>query len=121
LSTCIGGPGLTLKGQGPWRGRDVLLIPGCTGASASSLHQPHDPGAADIGTYLLPATWWSSRPVKGAGIHLASFDLDALRAYRRAETMGNAFRRPAAYRSLTDAHIAGILVRVDRYGRPPRV
>jgi len=27
------------------------------------------------------------------GIHLASFDLDALRAYRRAETMGNAFRR----------------------------
>jgi hypothetical protein len=56
---------------------------------------------------------------EGAGIHLASFDLDALRACRRAETMGNAFRRPAAYRSLTDAHIAGIFVRVDRYGRSP--
>jgi hypothetical protein len=37
------------------------------------------------------------------------------------ETMGNAFRRPAAYRSLTDAHIADIFVRVDRYGRPPGV
>jgi hypothetical protein len=46
---------------------------------------------------------------------------DALRAYRRAETMGNAFRRPAAYRPLTDAHIADIFVRVDRYGRPPGV
>ena len=56
--------------------------------------------------------------VDGAGIHLASFDLDALRAYRSAETMGNAFRRPAAYRSLTDAQIADIFVRVDRL-RPP--
>ena len=33
----------------------------------------------------------------------------------------SAFRRPAAYRSLTDAHIADIFVRVDRYGRPPGV
>jgi hypothetical protein len=30
---------------------------------------------------------------EGACIHLASFDLDALRAYRRAETTGNAVRR----------------------------
>ena len=30
---------------------------------------------------------------ESAGIRLASIDLDALRAYRRAETMGNAFRR----------------------------
>jgi N-carbamoylputrescine amidase len=58
---------------------------------------------------------------EGAGIHLASFDLDALRAYRRAETMGNALRRPAAYRSLTDTHIADIFVRLVRYGRPPGV
>jgi len=41
-----------------------------------------------------------------------------LRAYRSAETMGNAFRHPAAYRSLTDAQIADIFVRVDRL-RPP--
>jgi hypothetical protein len=39
----------------------------------------------------------------------------------RAFIRGNAFRRPAAYRSLTDAHIADIFVRVDRYGRPPGV
>jgi N-carbamoylputrescine amidase len=44
-----------------------------------------------------------------------------LRAYRRAETTGNAFRRPAAYRSLTYARIAHIFVRVDRYGRSPGV
>ena len=61
-------------------------------------------------------------PCRGvADLDLASFDLDALRAYRRAETTGNAFRRPAAYRSLTDAHIADIFVRVDRYGHPPGV
>jgi len=58
---------------------------------------------------------------EGACIHLASFDLDGPRAYRRAEITGNAFRRPAAYRSLTDAHIAHIFVRVDRYGRSPGV
>ena len=32
-----------------------------------------------------------------------------------------AFRRPAAYRFLTDAYIVGIFVRVDRYGRPSGV
>jgi hypothetical protein len=58
---------------------------------------------------------------EGAGSQLASFDLNALRAYRRAETMGDAFGRPVAYRSLTDAHIAGIFVRVDHYGRSPGV
>jgi hypothetical protein len=50
-----------------------------------------------------------------------AFDLDALRAYRHAEIMGNAFRRPAAYRCLTGAPIAGIFVLVGRYGRPPGV
>jgi N-carbamoylputrescine amidase len=59
--------------------------------------------------------------VAPAATTVASFDLDALRAYRRAENMGNALRRPAAYRSLTDAHIADIFVRVDRYARPPGV
>ena len=54
-------------------------------------------------------------------IYLASFDLDALRAYRRAETLGNAFHRPAAYRSLIDACIADIFVRVNRYGCSPGV
>lgn len=58
---------------------------------------------------------------EGAGIHLAFSDFEALHAQRRAETMGNAFRRPAAYRSLTDAYIAGIFVRLVRYGRPPGV
>jgi len=57
---------------------------------------------------------------EGAGIHLASFDLDALRAYRPPRPWQR-LPPPAAYRSLTDARIAGIFVRVDRYGRPPGV
>jgi predicted amidohydrolase len=37
---------------------------------------------------------------------VADFDLDRLRAFRRAETQGDAYRKPAAYTSLlrSDAH-----------------
>jgi len=31
---------------------------------------------------------------------------------------GNTFRRPAAYRPWTDAHIAGIVARADRQAPP---
>jgi len=31
------------------------------------------------------------------GIWLASFDMDAIRAYRRRETWGDAYRKPRAY------------------------
>jgi hypothetical protein len=40
-------------------------------------------------------------------------------AVDRAETMGNAVRRPATV--LTDTHTAGIFIRVGRYGHPPGV
>jgi N-carbamoylputrescine amidase len=39
---------------------------------------------------------------EGPGIHLAAFDLDALRAYRAREPWGGAFRRPPAYGALLD-------------------
>jgi N-carbamoylputrescine amidase len=57
---------------------------------------------------------------EGEGIHLARFDLDALRAYRARETLGNAFRRPHLYRAITDQGIREPFVRVDEAGAPWR-
>ena len=37
----------------------------------------------------------------GEGVYLATLDLDALREYRGRETMGDAYRKPHAYRRLT--------------------
>lgn len=50
------------------------------------------------------------------GIFLASFDLNRLRAYRRRETLGNAFRRPHRYGLLTAPSVAAPFVRVDAVG-----
>ena len=36
----------------------------------------------------------------GEGVYLATLDLDALREYRARETMGDAYRKPSAYRRL---------------------
>ncbi len=36
----------------------------------------------------------------GEGVYLATLSLDALREYRRRETMGDAYRKPTAYRRL---------------------
>jgi predicted amidohydrolase len=36
----------------------------------------------------------------GEGVYLATLNLDALREYRRCETMGDAYRKPSAYRRL---------------------
>ncbi|MBY8876332.1 carbon-nitrogen hydrolase family protein [Actinacidiphila acidipaludis] len=55
-----------------------------------------------------------------AGVYPAVFDLDALRDYRRRETWGNAFRRPAAYRPLTEEAVRDPFLRVDPAGHPPR-
>jgi predicted amidohydrolase len=47
------------------------------------------------------------------GVHLARFDLDRLRAFRRLETQGNAYRRPGAYAALTSPRVAPPFVRDD--------
>jgi N-carbamoylputrescine amidase len=57
---------------------------------------------------------------EGEGIHLARFDLDALRAYRARETLGNAFRRPHLYRAISDHGVREPFVRVDEAGAPWR-
>lgn len=48
------------------------------------------------------------------GIYLASFPMDALRAYRQKEVHGNAYRRPAKYRLLLSEEIAPPFIRPDR-------
>lgn len=50
------------------------------------------------------------------GVYLADFDLDALRAYRQRETMGNAFRRPHRYAALVAAHVVSPFIRTDASG-----
>jgi predicted amidohydrolase len=46
------------------------------------------------------------------GVHLATLKLDALREYRRRETMGDAYRKPRAYRRLSSEE-----QRVSVFGR----
>jgi len=47
------------------------------------------------------------------GVFVAKFDLEALRAYRRRETWGNAYRKPRAYGVLLSADIADPFRRDD--------
>ncbi len=51
------------------------------------------------------------------GVYLASFDLDALRDYRRRETWGAAFRRPSSYGILTSRDGPETFVRVNAEGK----
>jgi N-carbamoylputrescine amidase len=55
------------------------------------------------------------------GIHLVTFDLDELRAYRRHETLGDAYRKPGAYGALVADGPAPVFARRDsRRRRAPR-
>lgn len=51
------------------------------------------------------------------GIYLAEFNLEELRAYRRRETWGNAFRKPNSYGLLTSRDVNEPFVREDARGR----
>src|SRR5437764_4963028 len=65
------------------------------------------------------ASWRDTLVVEAGereGISLASFDLDAIRAYRTYETEGNAFRKPHRYGLLTSPDVAEPFVRVSATG-----
>ncbi len=47
------------------------------------------------------------------GVYPAQFDLDAIRAYRQAETWGNSYRKPSRYALLTSTEVAEPFVRPD--------
>lgn len=51
------------------------------------------------------------------GVYIAEFDLAALRAYRRAEVHGNAYRRPEKYAALLDKTVREPFIRKDRKER----
>lgn len=51
------------------------------------------------------------------GIYLADFNLDALRAYRQREAMGNAFRRPHRYTPLTSTDVSPPFLRTNTTGK----
>ncbi|HEX9038512.1 MAG TPA: carbon-nitrogen hydrolase family protein [Ktedonobacterales bacterium] len=54
------------------------------------------------------------------GVYIATFDLDAIRDYRRRESWGDAFRRPDLYGPLANLEAAEPFVRVNRRGEPFR-
>jgi predicted amidohydrolase len=50
---------------------------------------------------------------RGESIHLATFDLDELRAYRRRGIAGDAYRKPGTYRALVEDRPAAVFARRD--------
>jgi N-carbamoylputrescine amidase len=54
---------------------------------------------------------------EGEGVYVAEFDLDALRAYRQRETMGNAFRRPRHYGPLVETDVRPPFLRTNVAGK----
>jgi predicted amidohydrolase len=55
---------------------------------------------------------------EGEEIAMAEFDLDRLRAWRKAETWGNAFRRPGAYGAIVSRKVREPFVRTRPSGEP---
>jgi predicted amidohydrolase len=55
----------------------------------------------------------------GEDLLIATFDLDALRAYRAYEVHGDAYRKPAAYQALADDTPLPVFARADSRRTPP--
>ncbi|MBR2287989.1 MAG: carbon-nitrogen hydrolase family protein [Clostridia bacterium] len=82
-------------------------VPDCNGHSSAFdgvAYAPHVHGSRD--TCLLEADG-------SEGLFLADFDLDLLRAYRKTEVHGNAYRRPELYAPLCDPKVEHPFVRAD--------
>ncbi len=82
--------------------------PDCNGGSSAFdgvAYLPDMPGSRD--TCLVQAG-------EEAGVFVADFDMDMLRAYRRSEVHGNAYRRPKLYGELIRAEVREPFVRADR-------
>lgn len=81
--------------------------PDCNGHSTvfdGIAYRPDVPGSRD--TLVLEAG-------ENEGIYLAPIPLDELRAYRKAEVHGNAYRHPAKYRLLTEEAVQEPFLRPD--------
>ena len=79
--------------------------PDCNGHSSAfdgMAYRPGDSGSRD--TLIVEAG-------EAEGVYMAAFPMDELRDYRRREVHGNAYRRPALYRSLINEEKAEPFVR----------
>ncbi len=81
--------------------------PDCNGHSTAfdGIVYPLD-GSGPRDTMLLEAG-------ETEGIFIAEFDLDAIRAYRREEVHGNAYRHPLKYKMLIEEKIEDPFIRAD--------
>ena len=84
--------------------------PDCNGHSSAFdgvAYQENEPGSRD--TLILEAG-------ENEGIYIAPFPIDQMRAYRRAEVHGNAYRKPRLYKDLISPEIHEPFIRSDRRG-----
>ena len=82
--------------------------PDCNGHSSvfdGVAYLPNDENARD--TCILEAG-------EEEGLYMANIDLQALRAYRKSEVHGNAYRRPEKYGLLVSEKIEAPFIRADR-------
>lgn len=85
-------------------------VPDCNGGSSvfdGVIYLPGQSGSRD--TCILQAD-------EKEGIYIAELNLDQLRAYRREEVHGNAYRRPKKYSLLVDTKIDEPFIRSDYRG-----
>lgn len=78
----------------------------CNGHSSAFDAQVWKRGSAAIDNKLLEADG-------SEGIFTVDFDLDEIRAYRRSEVMGNAYRHPSKYHLLVEETVEEPFVRPD--------
>ncbi len=113
------------------KGAEIILVPNDCAAMAPRLNALStrayenmvgivmaNPGGENAGCSCAfsPICWDDEgRPIDnvlmmagetGEGLHLARFDMDALRAWREREMMGNTFRHVEAYGPLMDGRVA---------------
>lgn len=84
--------------------------PDCNGHSTvfdGVAYLPELPGSRD--TCVLESG-------EGEGVYMARLNFDMLRAYRRREVHGNAYRRPQKYGDLTKTEVHDPFIRPDRRG-----
>jgi N-carbamoylputrescine amidase len=121
---------LTDDGVGQFRARAFENMVGMAMANyaAPERPDPSDPGECDGRSVAFSGICFASdgtpldhKLIEAGpreGVHVATFDLDKLRAYRQHQTWGDAYRKPGAYASLVADAPAGEFARRDSRRAP---
>jgi N-carbamoylputrescine amidase len=94
----------------------AVALANYTGVSGNGHSIAFDPIAFVGGTEEVDGVSRNSLVIEAGeaeGVYLAQFDLDAIRAYRQAETWGNSYRKPRRYAIITSTEVAEPFVRPD--------